>query len=120
MTKRNSVIKNILIECSEDDVGLWSIIREVKSGFQDLDDETLRKVTLELLSELLEAELIQAGYPSLEEKSFNVCSLSPKELIVKIEKEWLKLGREPRLGDIVWFVTTDKGDKKAEELKKKS
>ena len=54
-----TVIKNVLAECRDDYVGLWSIVRRVQD---DLDDQsTVVETTMALLRKILREDNIAAG-----------------------------------------------------------
>ncbi|MEA5471832.1 hypothetical protein [Spirulina sp. 06S082] len=70
---------------------------------------------MSLIKKTLDNGLIQAGTFS-EEREFQIWDLSTKKILARIEREWDNLGREPNPGEIVWFITTEKGDKEANRL----
>ena len=105
----------ILIECYEDYVGLWSVLREIEDDWADIGEAEARFKTLELLRKLLIEELIYAGDYD-DNETFEGWKLSPKDVIERIELEWEALGRKPNIAEIVLFTTTKKGDIAAERL----
>lgn len=109
--------KQLLIECAEDYVGLWSVINEVGSFLKETDALNVREKTLAILTELLEAELIQAGFPTPDSRGFEQWRISAKDVIDRIGRAWDALGREPNIGEIVWFTSTEAGDRKLREWK---
>jgi len=107
MTVRNS----ILIECNEDYVGLWSILQSIRfNSKQKLDASEARRETMKLIEELLNEGLIQPGQ-FIDNGEFEIWQLLTTDIIARIEAEWDALGREPTIADIVWFITTEKGDR---------
>jgi hypothetical protein len=94
-------------ECSEDDVGLWSILWNVRHFFPDLPAEEHRKLTLGIVRAILLDGRIRAGFPSPGQRSFIPWDLTTEEVIARISSEWDELGREPNIGDIVWFTAMD-------------
>jgi hypothetical protein len=60
--------------------------------------------------------LVQAGFPTPDGRGFEPWSLGPNAGIDRINSEWNALGREPKIGEVVWFNTTQKGEKEAERL----
>jgi len=93
-----------LNECSEDFVGLWSLVRETQERNTSWSSEEIKNNTLFLLEKLLKEKKIVAGYPNKSEE-FVPWKDSPMEIIRKIKFEWDKLGRFPDIGDIVWFTS---------------
>lgn len=104
-----ALLEDILDECEDDHVGLWSVLRDVQGAVGDVPAHELRAVTLELLKFLLSRGLVLAGFPAPNGRDFNPWPLSPDETIDKIASEWDKLGRDPSGGEIVWFTAPDKG-----------
>jgi hypothetical protein len=98
--KETDVLERILTECEEDHVGLWSIYRQIKdAGFADP-----RLVTIALIHWLLTTGVIEAGVPD-DRGNFHAWKETPEDAYQRINNEWLKLGREPDIGDIAWFTT---------------
>jgi hypothetical protein len=110
-----------LIECSEDYVGLWSIIRGIQRDNPGINSLETRRKTLAIIKKFMQEGLIRPGMFNFNSQikyvdNFEFWQLSPEETIIRIEKEWDALEEEPNIGDIVWFTTTEKGDK---EVKKR-
>ena len=99
-----------LIDCHEDSIGLWLFIGIVEDNL-DVSGEELKEVTLSIALELLEEELIQAGFPRERDGFFEQKIGDPKDLVDDIKKEWNELDREPTIFDIIWFYITEKGKK---------
>lgn len=129
----------ILEACVNDEVGLWEVIRKVireivceqrgtsvysppgglwtKEASDKLaelertvDSHRLQQRTLEILRDLLETRLIDAGSPTAD-GGWKSWDLSPAATIERIRVEWDKLGNLPNIGDIVWFISTIEGDR---------
>ena len=95
-----TLIKNVLARCRDDYVGLWAIVRRVK---EDLSDQSqLMDTTLTLLSKLLKEDGIAAG--TFEGHVFCTWDQPVDKILQKIEAEWKDLGRDPDIGEIVWFT----------------
>lgn len=103
-----ALLEDILDECEDDYVGLWSVLSEVQGALGDVHAAELKAVTLELLRFLLSRGLVVAGFPAQNGRDFNPWMLSAGETINKIAKAWDKLGRDPSGGEIVWFTTPQK------------
>lgn len=100
----------VLLESCEDYVGLWSIIWCLREIEKESDPTKIRLQAIKIIGELLEAGLVQCGTFS-ENGNFEIWQLDASTIISRIEKEWDALGREPNMGEIVWFVATQKGQK---------
>jgi hypothetical protein len=103
-----TVIKHVLAECRDDYVGLWSIVRRVANDIEDRSK--VMETTLELLGKLLREDDIAAG--TFEERTSDYsnplfCTWDqPVDKILRtIETEWQNLGRDPDIGEIVWFTS---------------
>jgi hypothetical protein len=115
MIDMNQLKRDVLAECEEDYVGLWSIIWRVRYALNDgqyplpeddrADSSEVRRLTLQLVQDLLEAGLVQAGSPAPDGRGFARWSLRPREVVRRITSEWDALGREPNIGEVVWFAT---------------
>lgn len=104
----------VLRECCVDYVGLWSILREIEGDNPNINSFEARRETLELIKELMHDELIQPGMFA-EDTNFELWKLSPQDTISCIEVQWDILGRKPTIGEIVWFIITEKGERHIEE-----
>jgi hypothetical protein len=113
------ISNDFLSEAHEDYVGLWSLIWRIKNLLGEGDPQRVRAVTMAVLTELFQEALIKAGMPNAEGE-FEEWKDGPDEIIKRIEGEWHQLGREPNIGDIVWFTTTEKGDARMEQRKQKN
>jgi hypothetical protein len=108
-----ALLDDILDECEDDHVGLWSVVKEVRNVMGRAHSARRKAVTLELLRFLLTRHLIEAGFPTPDGKGFDPWTLSPDETIDKIAKEWGKLGRDPSGGEIVWFTAPNSAPKRS-------
>lgn len=131
--------KEILGLCADDDTELWVIIRHASDDFSRPDPvpESVRRKTLNVIRDLLDAGLIEAGFFSWtigvpenmrpdeaiqfvkdnqNAVEYHPLNLRVDETIQFIEKEWDALGRRPSGGDICSFRATPKGERLAKEL----
>jgi hypothetical protein len=104
-----SISNGFLAECREDYVGLWKLIWRIGNETRETDPDTIRSLAIALLTNLLNKGLIKAGMPNATGE-FEEWRASPDEIIRRIEARWDRLGKEPDIGDVVWFTTTEKGD----------
>ncbi len=115
--------KMILVECALDDVQLSEVIFRVNGLQHYRRDEVLppevRQKVMEIIRDLLQEKLIQAGFPpaiEAKEQVWTDLSLPPAETIDYIEREWNNLGHNPSLGDVIWFKATELGEQLAQEI----
>jgi hypothetical protein len=109
--------RKILIYCSDDDMGLWVIVRYVTDPefkYEKIIPEIGRKQVIRIIQEFMEEGLIEAGNPNGAE--FTPIAGTVDDVIKFIEHEWEKLGKRPSGGDICWFRATPKGERLAHEL----
>jgi len=101
MSDHQEIKQDILAECSEDYVGLWSIIKRFQRAGITIEP-ILMETTLGLLHELLSQEHIVAG--QFSENEFHIWKRNPTEIVVRIRDEWTALGRTPNISEIAWFT----------------
>ncbi|RJQ44178.1 MAG: hypothetical protein C4534_06870 [Gaiellales bacterium] len=118
--KLQSCIDDLLIGGLDD----WIPAAEVASvaitvgGKKDPDE--VRELSFAIIRKLLMEKLVEAGdYIEDESRSagFYPWGLSPEASVVRIEKEWIALGRLPNLYEIFWLSLTEEGKKRARLLK---
>lgn len=97
----SSVCESIVAESLEDYIGLWSIIWQFREIHHATDPLEIRRATLQVVEKLLEAGLIRAG--TFHDGEFQAWDLSSQEILNYIEDMWQERGKEPNIGDIVWF-----------------
>jgi hypothetical protein len=101
MIDYQEIKQDILAECGEDYVGLWSIIKRFQSAGITIEP-TLMETTLDVLHELLSRDHIVAGQFSNNE--FHIWERNPTEIVARIRDEWTALGRTPKISEIAWFT----------------
>lgn len=115
----SNIHERILTYCSEDDMGLWIFARYATDDkynvfpIKPYPEEAQKKVIM-VITELLEAELIEAT--SYDGSEFIRLQGSNLEIIHYINQEWNNLGRKPSGGDVCWFRATQKGKELTREL----
>lgn len=118
MTNINSIIqqtiKELILECHDDHVSLWSIIAALRhKGIQAPTEQ--RQITMKIVRALLnEKDIVAFNYCK---PRYYIWNLSLEDAVARIEGEWDEIGHNPRLGDkhIVWFTSKEL----ANSLKKK-
>jgi hypothetical protein len=103
MPAMDSLKQSILTEGEDDHVGLWSVVRDVEEALPNADEAGVRTEVLRLLHDLLDADEIQAGFPTHSGRGFRRLQLSPARVIARIEEEW-PVGRRPTIGEGLWFT----------------
>lgn len=138
----------VLTACSDDEVGLWEVIRivtreivrqhvgaacysppddiwtkerseQIQAVEAGIDPVKLQDRTLKVLADLLEAGLIVAGVPD-SNGCWNGWDLIASDSIARIRREWDALGGLPMPGDVAWFVSTTHGDRVLHEGKERN
>jgi hypothetical protein len=94
----------VLDHCADEYTGLWLAVAELRMASGGAID--FRRI-LDILYGLLSSGLLQAGIPTLD-GGFEPWLLAPEEVLARIEDEWTLLGRDPDIGEIVWFTMSEK------------
>ena len=105
--KADKIGRALVEETRTDTVGLWALLKQVARELPTLTPGEARQVTLTVIHGALVSEHVVAGnFVERDEDSmrFDVWQTSAEESVARIDREWIALGREPNLGDVVWFV----------------
>jgi hypothetical protein len=101
-------LKRVIFEETQSDtVGLWAVLWQVKHAMPSLNPDEARRVTLQLIHEVLLGQQVVPGEFIDQDEitaTFASWTLPADKVIERIEREWKVLGSEPHLGDIVCFV----------------
>lgn len=103
MTQQD-VMEGLLDECEVDHVGLWELVRAAQDDLGATNPDETRQLTLDLVHELLEHSEILVGRPAPDGRDFLPWNVTPDEAIMRIEHEWMALGRCPDIGEVAWFT----------------
>jgi len=102
MRTTDQIVGDLALAGKGDYVGIWQIISAVTHDFKLSNPVDIRRLTMEIVRELLisgarAVDLTQGGgcTPWQDQQ--------PDAVIARINKGWDSLGREPDIGDIVWF-----------------
>ena len=95
---RDVLAKEVQTDC----VGLWAVLWEVKQRLPSHTPAEARATVLAVIREALEREIVVPG--EFVEMRFVPWKASPKEAMERIESAWLALGKEPNIGEVVWFA----------------
>jgi hypothetical protein len=99
----DSVQERVLSELREDHVGLWLIARKVRQSLGHPSAVEVQAETLQLVRRLLDARNAAAGFPTADGVGFRPWKLTPAAAVKRIKQSWDQLGREPNIGEVVWF-----------------
>jgi len=98
----------LILEAEEDYADLSSYAREVADVLELRGEDETREHTFRLIAELLEDGYIRPGIPTAE-GGFDAWDEDIVEVVAHIDGAWRRLGRTPKLGEIVWFEATAEG-----------
>lgn len=108
---------DLIIEGTEDYVGLWEIIHEFRTKHPEKNQKHIKKMTLEAVREILETGFMQIGmFDNGKNLEYKIWDLDINDTIHRIETEWNELGRMPSIGEIAWLITSEKGEKEAKRI----
>jgi len=102
MDVRKKIADDFVTRTQGDYVGLWTLPWMVRHYTGESNQELVREIAFGILSDLLRAQLIVAGNFT-SDSQFVTWVGSADLTLAEIEKQWLQLGREPDIGEIVWF-----------------
>lgn len=77
-------------------------------------EQEIRALAVEVIRRLLQDRLIAVG--DVTEDGFRAWDVSDDDALLRIEREWLALGRLPNLGEVCWLSNTEAGDDFARNL----
>jgi hypothetical protein len=106
----SSRMRQFLLEALDDHLQLWWLMPDVN---EVADPEHRQRETLQLVYEMLASGWFDAGFPTPSGREFEPWQLSTEESLARIAREWQALGREPNIGEIVWFSLTPSGEAEA-------
>ncbi|HNM61199.1 MAG TPA: hypothetical protein PKL51_08630 [Nitrospira sp.] len=110
MRKLTPLHGDFLAYCVDDWTGLWLLVKRIKPLHSSTDADKIQAHALEIIRDLIEAGYIMAGDVDFGLGKFRQWNLSVDKIIGRIEQEWIELGRDPTICEIVWFVSTTEGD----------
>lgn len=91
-------------ELPYDYIGLWSVVVSARRLLRGATGEQVLRLVLDTILQMLAEGDIVVGYPSGGGRLFAPWTSEPAESIREIEREWLKLARDPDIGEIVWLA----------------
>ena len=109
------VLKDILAECREDFVEVWSVLWLVRYQLCDgayplhvyerTDPAEVRQVALAVIKGALECGVRAVFYADGVGQASPVWNRPTEEVLARLEAEWNKLGREPSIGELAGFTS---------------
>src|SRR5438128_8532537 len=100
--------RDLIAECRDDHVGLWSVIRYVEDEFPGESPARIRKITLEVLYDLLRSGQIEAGFPDSNGVDFHPWPFPADAVIEQIKQKWPQQGPRPNVDEVAWFTSLSK------------
>jgi hypothetical protein len=102
-------LKGLLAEAADDNIGLWEFASDARAALPDGSQEDVLALVVDILTPLLLGRLVEAGDYSGPGTKFQPWDLAPQASLDRIQAFWRNLGRDPTLGDNVYFVATTLG-----------
>jgi hypothetical protein len=103
----DDLLSTLLSEAKYDYIGLWEVTKKVRLLNPGLPPDAVRSRTLKLV-----AEMLTKGFLAVDLLPSGGCqpreNQNPLEILECIEAKWRELGRDPNIGDVVWFSTKQK------------
>jgi hypothetical protein len=110
--KAERLERELLEEMKDDYVGLWEIVRLVRSELGLEDPAAIREDTLHIIEQMLMQGWIRPGVAT-DAGDFEAWETDPGRALLTIGEDWDRLGRMPTVGDIAWFDLTEWGERVA-------
>ncbi len=111
MTAHDEVVRGLkeaaLQRVSDDFLGLWEIPSLIQVLYADTPPTERKALTIQIVDDLLKAGLIRAGELDDTGRRFVPSDLSREQVIKLIRDSWTNLGRDPNIGEVIWFDTVD-------------
>jgi hypothetical protein len=97
------IVEMFVEEGLTDHVGLWQVVGAVRDDLGVNGPDAVRESALGLIRLMLIEGGMQAGFPAPDGRGFQPWPVSADQAIRRIEQEWIALGRDPNIGEVVWF-----------------
>lgn len=93
------IVEEVLTELSEDDVGLWVLVRLLRAGDSQVDSVQLRLNTARICRSLSDRGVSIGDFDADGEFGY-----WPKESAIdRMLIAWSDLGRDPDIGEVAWL-----------------
>jgi len=96
----DKIAEGVLNELEEDYVGIWSIVKEIRCHIKE--DSLVLDTTLGVVKKILESGNVFAG--KFYDETFRGIDAPIDVVLSKIVRDWKELGRDPDIGEIIWFA----------------
>jgi hypothetical protein len=103
MKMEDEFISELLSEAKRDEVGLWFIIARLKEEKGISDPILLKAAVLKCCERLLSSGQVVVRFPNDDHPFANLSAVERNQILNRIQSDWVKLGREPNIGEIVTF-----------------
>jgi hypothetical protein len=111
MNKLKRCIYEILENGADDWLYLAEIVWRVKCVVGASSDVELRRMSLDLMRDLVQRGLMEIGDVDVSgKKGFTKWDMPIETALERVEREWKALGRDPSMWEICWLSNTDKGN----------
>lgn len=103
----DALFEFVVEECSDDAMGLWTLLAEVRKRYPAASEQDCREAALGVIADVLRAGDIVAGeFERRGDKyEFMTWALPNAGAVERIRAAWIALGRDPKPGDVVWFAS---------------
>lgn len=97
------IVSGYVEEAKSDYVGLWQICTRVRKEFNPQSPYKIKNIVLHTIREMLASGLVAVDLASSGSGCTPWKEKRVEKIIHRISSEWDSLGRDPSVGDIVWF-----------------
>jgi hypothetical protein len=121
------IVKHVLASGDDDWVGLWELVWQVDRLMPSASNDEKRRLTLAGLQRVLDLGYANVGdlrspvgwisptqgpipRQPLPHPTFEPWRGSQRDILTRIEAEWISAGRPPNIGDICWLLLTPEGE----------
>lgn len=122
MNTLDAMQRSILLEGLRDHMSPWELAREARTELGAAASvAAVRRRVLEWVSPLVASGYLAVGdlVPSGKQSTrFAPWVGGSESAIHRVEQEWARLDRDPRVGEICWFHNTAQGDSVARGLRR--
>jgi hypothetical protein len=98
----DEILRGCLAEATRDFIGIWEIIADIKAFPLDELQGSIKDRTMFIVNILLDS-----GFVAVDLSCSRGCAVWPDQsrdyVNRRIETEWCRLGREPNIGEVVYF-----------------
>jgi hypothetical protein len=122
-----AIVEHVLVSGDGDWVGLWELVSTVGKLAPSGSDDEKRRLTLAGLERVLDLGYAEVGdlrspgewvrpsqWPVRRQRpphpSFEPWQASKRDILARVETEWMSAARPPNIGDICWLRLTPEGN----------